>query len=54
MWANLLCVHVAVNVINDGADISLELTTTRASRRATPLLDWCNPLKPSHGRKLLE
>ena len=34
MWANSLFVRIEVNVIDDRADISLELTTTRASCRA--------------------
>jgi hypothetical protein len=34
MWANSLLVRIEVNVIDDGTDISLELTNMRASRRA--------------------
>jgi len=34
MWANSLSVRIEVNVIADRADISLELTNTRVSRRA--------------------
>ena len=34
MWANSLSVRIEVNVIDDRADISLELTNTRVSRRA--------------------
>ena len=34
MWANSLFVRIDVNVIDNRTDISLELTTTRASRRA--------------------
>jgi len=34
MWANSLSVCIEVNVIDDRADISLELTNTRVSRRA--------------------
>jgi len=36
MWPNSLCVRMEVNVIDDWADISLELTTTWAFRRAVP------------------
>jgi len=34
MWANCLSVHIEVNVVDDRADTSLELTNTRVSRRA--------------------
>jgi hypothetical protein len=34
LWANSLSVRIEVNVIDDRADISLELTNTRVSRRA--------------------
>jgi len=34
MWANSLSVRIEVNVIDDRADISLQLTNTRVSRRA--------------------
>ena len=34
MWANSLSVHIEVNVTDARADISLELTNTRVSRRA--------------------
>jgi hypothetical protein len=34
MWGNRLSVHIEVNVIDDHPDVSLELTTMRASRRA--------------------
>jgi len=34
LWANSLSVCIEVNVIDDRADISLELTNTQVSRRA--------------------
>jgi len=36
MWGNSLSEHMEVNVIDNRADISLELTTTRTSCRAAP------------------
>ena len=43
MWANSLSVHVEVNVIDDRAEILLGLTTTQASRRATPYHHQSHP-----------
>jgi len=34
MWAKSLSIHIEVKVIDDRADISLELTNTRVSHRA--------------------
>jgi len=34
VWANSLSIRIEVNVIDDRADISLELTNTRVSHRA--------------------
>jgi len=36
LWANSLSECIEMNVIDDRADISLELTNTRVSHRATP------------------
>jgi len=49
MWANGLTVWVEVNVVDDWADISLELTTMQASSRATPQIDQshASTLQPS-------
>jgi len=37
MWANSLSVHLEVNLIDDGTDISLELTNMRVFCRAAQM-----------------
>jgi len=41
IWANSFSVRIGVNVIDDRADISLELTNTRVSRRAALMPHSC-------------
>jgi len=43
MWANSLSVCMEVNIIDDQATVSLELTTTRAYHRAAPLQGHSRP-----------
>jgi len=46
VWANTLLVHIEVNAIDDRADISLELTNMRVSRRATLMPQSCTVTWP--------